>query len=200
MDYYQFDLEKWMRIILTMHAEERPREEPVPPGALALSPITIREDYRSKWNINSNDFVCLTRDGEAIRPTLYRVGGLNTPKPGKDRYFMLLKHVEASYDDSITKDTKRKKHLESRWCILDKEGNEKVEFKAFDSPYLVKDSCIYSINSRYYNIETGELYCYASTSMTTSEFLFLDNRYDEDKSKRGVMKISLADGTWELFK
>jgi len=36
--------------------------------------------------------------------------------------------------------------------------------------------------------------------MNTVDYLFLDNRYDNDKSKRGVMKINKKDGTWELFK
>lgn len=65
---------------------------------------------------------------------------------------------------------------------------------------MVKNSCIYTLEQRYYNIETGELYCQSFTSMQSKEFLFLNNAYDADTSKRGVMKINKADGTFELFK
>ncbi len=173
---------------------------------LQFGKITINEDYCKEWKINQNDFICLAKNGVLIRPTLYRIGGINTPKLGKDEYFMLLKHREAKYSERIMKITIDKeginrspKHLESIWCILDKDGNEKVEFSPFESPYLIKDSQIYSINGKYYNIETGEFYGSASSQMATSEFLFLDNPYDENKLKRGVIKINKKDGRWELF-
>ena len=160
---------------------------------------SISESYRKKWNVRGDDFVYLTRDGKLIGNTLYRIGGMGSPRLNEDDYFMLLKHVEAFYPDNITKVKKDKPHLEGRWCILDKNGNEKVEFKQFDSPYLVKDSQIYSINGKYYNIESGELYCDARGSMVSSEFIFLENSWDDDKSKRGVMKINKKDGSFELF-
>lgn len=166
---------------------------------LQLSPITVNEEYCKKWNERLTDFVCLTKNGELISNSLYRVGGLNTPHLGKDDYFMLLKYVEDFYSDDITKVKKDKPHLDGRWCIIDKNGIEKKVFESFKSPYLTKDSCIYSINSDYYNIETGECYGYSSTSMVSEEFLFLDNRYNKDKTKRGVMKINKKDGSWELF-
>lgn len=168
---------------------------------LQLCPIQVKEEYLKKWNEISRDFVCLTKNGELISNSLYRLGGLNfNLNLKKDRYFMLLKHVEAFYPDTITKVKDRKPHLESRWVILDKNGIEKVEFKQFASPYLVKDSCIYSIDGKYYNIETGEFYCDSRTSMKSSDYIFLENAYDKDESKRGVMKINKNDGTWELFK
>lgn len=167
---------------------------------LQFSHIEIKKDYRKKWNIHYNDFICLTRNGVLLRDTLYRIGGLNTPNLNADKYFMLLKHVEAFYPKNITDYTKSDpKHLESRWCILDKDGNEKVEFNAFKSPYMIVDSCIYSIDSNYYNIETGEHYGHAYTKMESTDYLFLDTRYNKDKTKRGVMKINKSDGKWELF-
>ena len=164
---------------------------------LQLSPIDIKEDYRKKWNIHQKDFVCLTKNGELISDSLYRVGGLGADI--KDNYFMLLKHIESFYSDSITKIGKDKPHMESRWCILDKNGVEKVEFPALKNPYLVKDSQIYSIDSKYYNIETGEFYCNSHSSMVSTDYLFLQNDYDENKSRRGVMRINKKDGTWVLF-
>lgn len=168
---------------------------------LQLGSITLNENYRKQWNIHQNDFFCLVKDGELISDTLYRVGGFGKPELGTDRYFMLLKHVEAYYPDNITKVKKDKPHLESRWCIIDHNGVEKVEFPPFKSPYLVKDSCLYSIGSDYYNIETGEHYCNAlGGKVESNDFLFLQNTYDQDESKRGVMKINKKTGDWELFK
>lgn len=173
-------------------------------GIIKFNPIKVNEDYAKKWKIErTNDFIVLTKNDEIIRDTLYRVGGIGKPNPTDD-YFMLLKYTEAYYSDDIMKMSKSKdnKHLEANWCILDKNGNEKVEFKSFiNSPYLVNNSCIYSINSEYYNIETGQLYCKCySHHAESSEFLFLQNDYDTDKSKRGVMKINKKDGSFELFK
>ena len=178
-------------------------------SALQLSPIQVNQDYLNEWNNNCNDFVCLTKNGELLRPTLYRIGGLNNPKLGKDKYFMLLKYVEAVYDyDFIKKcypNKSRKelelqrKHLEGRWCIIDKNGVEKKEFDQFKSPYIKKGSCIYSVDSNYYNIETGEFYCNSLKSMESTEFLFLENPYDKDLSKKGVMKINKKDGSWSVF-
>lgn len=123
---------------------------------------------------------------------------MNNPKPEKDNYFRLIKYVEAFYSNEI-KSAKDPKHLEDRWCIIDKNGVEKVEFEPYKYPYLVKDSCIYSIDKKYYNIETGEYYCSASSSMESSDFLFLENRFDQDKSKRGILKICKKTGKYELF-
>ena len=164
--------------------------------------VTLDEAYCKKWNINSQDFVCLVKNGELLRNTLYRIGGLNNPKLNKDKYFMLLKQVESFYDKEILKlsGSKDPKHLEGKWCILDKEGNEKIVFEnKLNYPRLVENSCIYSIGGNYYNIETGEFYCNASEVIESTDYLFLENRYDKDKTKRGIMKINKKDGSWELF-
>ena len=168
---------------------------------LQLSKIIIREDYQRKWNISCNDFLVLTKEGKLLRATLYRIGGLNDPDLEHDRYFMLLKYVESFYPKEIMKMSKSKdnKHLEGKWCILDKEGNEKVEFDSFKNPYLIKNSCIYSINSNYFNVETGEFYCYSHNSFESENYLFLNNEFDKNKSKRGVLKIDKISGKMELF-
>ena len=84
-------------------------------------------------------------------------------------------------------------------CILDNNGIEKVNLKPFDNVYLV-GGLIYSVDNKYYNIETGEFYCNSYQILTSTEFIFLNNEFDEDKSKRGVIKIKKSDGTFELFK
>ena len=169
---------------------------------LQITPIQINEDYAKKWNERLRDFVCITKNGELLNPTLYRVGGIGTNKIKGLKYFMLLKHVEAYYDKSITDctGTKDPKHLESRWCIIDEYGTEKVEFKQFTHPSLIKDSCIYSIDSNWYNIETGELYCNSYHTLESNQYLFLENRYDKNKDKCGILKIDKLTGTFELFK
>jgi hypothetical protein len=170
-------------------------------GSLQLSPIVINEDYRKKWHITLNDFVVLTRDGERINNSLYRIGGMGLPKPEKHDYFMILKYIEAYYPADIMRMSQSNdpKHLASLWCIIDKNGIEKVVFKKFQNPYLVSDACIYYIDGKYYNIETAEQYCHASRSIQSRNFLFLENDFDSDLSKRGIMKINKKTGTWELF-
>jgi hypothetical protein len=114
---------------------------------------------------------------------------------------MLLKYVEAYYPANIMQMSKSTdpKHLEGRWVIIDENGVEKVVFESFKHGWLVADSVIYSLDQKYYNIETGEFYCQSFTSMSSDEYLFLNNEFDKDESKRGVMKINKKDGTFELF-
>jgi hypothetical protein len=55
------------------------------------------------------------------------------------------------------------------------------------------------MNNNFYNIESGELYCKSFTSMGSSEFLFLDNQFDNDVSRRGVMRIDRVSGVYLIF-
>lgn len=176
-------------------------------SALQLSPIKVNDEYCNEWNERMTDFVVLTKNGELISNSLYRVGGFGGDI--KQDYFMLLKYVESVYEMDFlkrcypNKSNKelelQRKHLEGRWCIIDKNGVEKKEFDQFKNPYIKKGSCIYSVDSNYFNIETGEFYCNSSKSMESSEFLFLENPYDKDLSKKGVMKINKKDGSWTVF-
>ncbi len=168
-------------------------------GNLQLSPISINEDYAKKWNETSKDFVMLTKNGQLVSENLYRVGGLGADIT-KD-YFMLLKYVEAHYSKEIMQMSKSKddRHLEGRWVIIDKYGVEKIEFEKYEHGWIISDSCIYSLNGNYYNIETKEFYGNASVCIKSTNFIFLENNYDKDESKRGVMKINKKDGSWELF-
>lgn len=169
-------------------------------GTLQFSSIKLDEDYRKKWNETAEDFIVLTRSEQMINNSLYRVGGMGAKLDGSN-YLMILKYVEAHHTADIIKSCRLKspKYLSGRWCIIDKNGVEKVVFDEHASPYLVADSCIYSLNSRYYNIETGEFYGDAFATMRSKEFLFLDTNYNKDKSKCGVMKINKRTGEWEIF-
>ncbi len=161
---------------------------------LQLFHIPIDEEYRKEWHVSMNDFVCLIKNGKRINDSIYRVGGFGVEL--EEKYFMLLKYEEAFYSKDILRMSKNNdpKHLEGRWCILDKNGNEKIVFEPFKSPYVKAGSCIYSIDGNYYNIETGEFYCNAFTCVESSDFLFLENRYDKDLSRRGVMQINKKTG------
>jgi hypothetical protein len=174
---------------------------------LQLSPIKVNEEYCKEWNEGKTDFVVLTKNGKLLNNSLYRVGGF-----GDDitqDYFRLLKYVEAVYEMDFMKKcypNKRnkelellRKHLEGQWCILDKNGVEKKVFEQFKTPYIKQGSCIYCLGSNYYNIETGEFYCNSDKIMESSEFIFLENPYDKDLSKKGVMKINKKDGSWSVF-
>ena len=166
-------------------------------GALQLSPIKVNDDYKKKWNESLNNFVCLTKNGELISNSLYRVGGFGGNI--KNNYFMLLKYFEAYYDDVITKEVSKKPHLEGRWCILNKEGVEKACFPKFETPYIKADSRIYSVRSKYYDIETGAFYCEADSYMDSSDYIFLSNKYDKDLSRRGVWQINKKTGSVQVF-
>jgi hypothetical protein len=165
---------------------------------LELRPVEIPKDYRKKWNVHGDDFMHLYYKGKLVSNTYYRLGGLfNIPKDGK--YFMIIKHIEDYYDDVITKDPKKKPHLMGCFTILNLKGEEKVVFPQFEHAWIVGDIA-YVLNDNYYNIETGELYCKSyENHFVTKNFIFINNEYDDDHSKRGVMKISRNDGSYEIF-
>lgn len=177
---------------------------------LQLNPITLNKEYMKEWNIDNNDFFWLAKNGMPLRNTLYRKGGMSNPNISKDKYFILLKYTKELYtsdfikgcypDKSHEEQQRKRKHLMCQSVILDSNGDEKLVAKQFDHIYLVDpNSCIYSCNSNYYNIETG--YCYGDStySLKSKEFIFVNNYYDKDASKCGVIKINKQDGSWELF-
>lgn len=178
---------------------------------LQLCPIEVNEEYLKKWNVSDKEFLVLAKNGNIIRNTLYRIGGLSSGDFKKDKYIFLLKYVEAYYSKEILDMVKKSKHaskpekkrtpnyLSGRWCILDQNGNEKVVFKEHETPYMIKDSCIYKLDDKFFNIETGEQYGVDIYKYIVSDnFIFLDNPYDKD-GKNGVIVINKADGTWKLM-
>lgn len=168
---------------------------------ISFSPIDLNPEYRKKWNAKQHDYICLTRGGEPINNNVYRKGGLFSFNPETDNYFIIIKCVEAVWPDKITKVKKDKNHLSTVWCIYDKWGNEKIQ-KPESLSYLslVKNSCIYSDGSHYYNIETKEYYGESSDSMETDTYLWIDTRSWKDKENTGIKQINKKDGTFTLFK
>lgn len=146
--------------------------------------------------LHQNDFVKICKNGEPLNDSIYRIGGFGPSN--KEDYMLLLKHIESLYDDHITTDPKGKKHLASYWCIVDKNGVEKyVSDKRFD--HLTLHGIVFSKDNKFYNIETGELYCKAYDYIKTDNYIILDNKYDDDESKRGAIKINLKTGEKELI-
>jgi len=176
-------------------------------NGLQLLPVEIDDNYRKRWNETMNDFIVLVKNGKLVNDSIYRVGGFGCDLT--KRYFGLIKYVESIYSYEFLKKcypnkTKKelklhRRYLDGHFTILNNDGIEKKEFDGFEHPYLVDNSCIYTMNNNYYNVETGELYCYSSTSMESSEFLFLNNQFDKDLSKRGVMQINKKTGEFKIF-
>ena len=169
---------------------------------LILKPFEMDEDYMKKWNIHPEHpkLMKLYYKDKLVSDNFYRHGGLfSIDNSGDDRYFMIFKMVEDMYSDAITTVLKDKYHLSEHYCIIDNKGNEKQVIDTLNSPYLV-GGLVFSIGTKYYNIETGELYCNSYKSMKTENYLFLHNEYDSDIEKRGVLKIKKSDGSFELIK
>lgn len=164
-----------------------------------LCPIKLDKKYATEWNENKSDFLVLTKDGNWINNCLYRVSGFRQPDIQKDKYFLLIKYVEAYYPEHMI-GTKNKKYLESRWCIIDNNGTERKVFEPFKCPYLIKNTPVYSVDNHYYNIETGEYYGYSIGYMMSDEYMFLDLSHSEYEERRGILKISLKNSASELFK
>lgn len=159
------------------------------------------EQYKKYWNITEGDFFGLAKDGKLLRNTLYREG--NSSGMNQDTYFMLMKHTEAFYPDSITTDPDKKRHLACHWCIIDKEGNEKIVFEEFHHGYLISNSCIYTIDNYYFNIETKEKICKSYQSMKSENYLFLspvpESLKDLKNRKHIVLKVDKKTGAYEVI-
>lgn len=132
--------------------------------------------------------------------SFYKQGGFFRDSNLNKDYFMLLKQVPALYSDVVTKDKTLKPHLSNCWCIIDKNGVEKQTFNPFDNVYLVENSVIYHLKKKYYNIETGNIYCEAFACIECENFIFLENRFDKNIENLGVWKINKKDGSYEIFK
>lgn len=164
---------------------------------LVFKYVELDEEYRKKWNERSSDFGNLYKDGKKVSDNLYRIGGIGGK--AKDGYIILLKYIEDYYDLKHLKTKAEKRHLQSHSCIINENGIEKIVADSYKHPYL-QGGLIYALDSNYYNIESGELISHSHKSMSSDEFIFLDNAYDNDKSKCGVLKVRKSDGTYELFK
>jgi hypothetical protein len=172
---------------------------------LELKPIELSPEYRKEWNISKreNDFFCLMVDGKRANNSIYRKGGFFRDDFLNNDYVVLLKQVEDIYSDEVTRITNEKKHIANVHCIVDKNGCEKFTSPSqFDYFYLVEGSLFFTLKGKYYNIETGESYGdgISNSSVESSEYLFVKNKWDKDPSKRGVYQLNKKDGSVVFFK
>lgn len=168
---------------------------------LKLKPAELSPEYRKEWNVHETDILQLYDGDEKISENLYRIGGLGTQL--KDQYFCLLKLVEGYYSDSITKDPKQKKHLATCHVALNLDGEEVFQTNSFQYLYLlggVLCSTEIAGSKILVNLLTSEIIIkeYSST-FSSDEYLFVENRFDKDKTKRGVFQISKADGSVKIY-
>lgn len=150
------------------------------------------EEYKNEWGIYHNDYFQIYVLGDLLSPTLYRKGGFG----GKwvDGYMQLLKCTE-----SRSKNGQNNGYLSNHNCIIDVNGKEKYySGSVLESVYL-RPGGIYVHSSKYFNVRNNLLYCESYTYMVTKDYTFLDNKYDKDESRRGVMKISHLDGSYEII-
>jgi len=172
-------------------------------GGIEFHLVNLSESYRIKWNISPtlDDFGVLMLDGEVINDNLYRIGGLSV-FDRDDTYMALLLQVEAHYSKDIMKMSKSNgtsNHLDNQTAFINRNGEIKVVFdNTLNYPYL-EGGCIYSLNRKYYNIETNELICSGSGTVKSRDFLFIESRYHLDKTKRGVYQININNGTYVLY-
>lgn len=168
---------------------------------ISFSPITLKEDYRKKFNITSNDFIVLTdKNGNQVNDSLYRKGGSFNYDPTKDKYLTLLKQVESKYPRNIMdmcKGNKNPNHLQNTHCIVDWHGNEKfLAENGFEYITIIRNSCLFIYKKRIYNIET--LFCYGQydTSIDTEMSLIVEVR-ENYSSPKTVIKINKLTGDFE---
>lgn len=168
---------------------------------IQFAPIKLNPEYANGWNERMTDFFHLCDEqGNKINDTLYRKGGMG----GKfsDGYCIIIKYIEAEYSDDITIDPKRKKHLDSYFCVINENGEEKMVSDKFETIthyggllFSVRGlSCSYS---KLYNIETGECFGEISDELNSNEFLFF--RFLETYSTKGVKKVNKYTGEVEFF-
>lgn len=157
---------------------------------IEIVPAQFTQKYMNEYNIRNNDYFHLKINGEVNTNIIYRMGGLtNLATIKNDKYFMLLKYKEI-HDEYGS-------FLKGYWVMLNHKGQELMEFEPYDNVYPIKNTPIYVINSKYGNAETREIYCEStSPRMETNNFLFLNNLYDKDPNKRGVLMINKNDGTY----
>ena len=170
-------------------------------GNIEFRLVDLSESYRKKWTLtpNEDDFGVLVLDGEIIGNNLYRIGGLFSVNRN-DKYMILLLQEEAHYSKEImkmSKSTGSNNHLVNQTCIVNDKGVVMSVFRTLSYPYIIGGT-IYSLNKKYYNIETNELIC-EGDSIQSKDFIFVESRYNNNTELRGVYQINISNGTYVMY-
>jgi hypothetical protein len=132
---------------------------------------------------NRDKFGNLYRNNIKLNDTIFRIGGLCSGFNDKS-YCSLIQ-----YDDIKSSGIH---------CIINANGD--IVLKA-ETPYLYPyclNGCIASIDRTYYNLLTGAPIVKGNTNIRSSQYLFVENAYDNDY-KKGVWKIDWNTGEYEIF-
>ncbi len=157
--------------------------------------VELNPEYKEKFQIDT-EFVKSFKNGKLLNDSLYKIPFLSGIKDG-DKYIIINKYIESVFNKRVLDITKNKNpnYLESTYCIIDSDGNEKVNFEPNETPYLIKNSCLYKLNNRYYNIETNYLYGESNKDvLKTKEFILIQVKDNE------VIKINKENGSFEIIK
>jgi len=139
---------------------------------MEITKAIITDEYRKIWNIGrQDDFIHING-----RSTLYRVGGHRLNPQG---YSLILKYEEAQYSKEVVRITNshlNANYLRGVWCIINDLGEEVREFEYLQSPYLVKDSILYTLNDKCYSIIDGSCYGSDYKKVECGDYLFLEQQ------------------------
>ena len=120
---------------------------------------------------------------------IFRVGGMASGF--KDRpYCELIYYKNVSTDKNPDLGTH---------CLIDTEG--KIVFKcegALHYPHYY-GGVIVSCNNVYYNLKTGQPFAEGHHSIKSSQFIFVECSSYRDKFPKGVYKINIETGDYEIF-
>lgn len=171
---------------------------------IEISDIYLNKDFKEKYKVISNDFVCFSIDNTSIDEHLYRFGGFGRPNLNEVPCFLVLRHhpskMSKDYIKKYNLNSKYPHYLKSNWIIMDIYGNTLKEFDSYESAYLKEGTYIYSVGSKYYNAKTGEYYG-CGNSFESKDYIFIDNIYDyTNRSKEGIVRIDKKTGESLIYK
>jgi len=170
--------------------------------------VILTDEYMKEWNISNQNhkfgMLYSPRNGK-LSNEIFRIGGLSTFK-SDEKYMQLLLQVESFYSDEIMKMSKihkvketTNKHLSNTTVIVDANGEIKASFNSLSYPNLI-GGILYIQDGKCYNIETEEMICNVCSSAESKEYIFIEDRYNKEKTKRGVYQIQLETGNYILHR
>lgn len=169
---------------------------------LTLKPIlnqTLPEYARDR---DDHGYKNLFLDNVQVSDNIYRVGGFG----GKfeDGYCTLINYVPDVYSKSVMSQvfTKENRHLSSRWCIINEEGEVKVQSEnSFNNMYHLGGVLVSMEKRGIVNIETNEVIIDdRGSSLSSKNYYFTEVIHSiSKKHESGIYKIEKATGEYEFF-
>lgn len=159
-----------------------------------LKPLTEEElgiadeSDRARARISGLKYSYLYRGNEKVTDLIYREGGLSSEFKGDYCRIILYDDPQKSFNDCI-----------GTHVIINKSGDVVLRSEsALSYPYIV-GGCIASYEDTIYNLKTKSVIVKGRNSRLKCEsFIFVENSYNDD-FKKGVYKINLETGDFEVF-